>query len=77
MSGAREALGDTGAVVPVEDPEALASALAERLLDPAKADEEGRRARARAEERHDIRRAYAALADLYDEISSSRASGNP
>ena len=51
VDGSREALGDpsdVGAVVPSEDPQALADALIERLRDPAAAREEGRRGRARS-----------------------------
>jgi glycosyltransferase involved in cell wall biosynthesis len=78
VPGAEEALdGDAGELVPPEDPVALASALAERLLDPAKAAAEGKRARERVESSHDLRRMTAALAGLYEEllgvpVSSSR-----
>ncbi len=69
VAGAEEALdGDAGALVPPEDPTALADALAERLLNPAKAAAEGRRARARVEASHDLRAMTAALADLYEEL---------
>lgn len=45
-----------GAVVPVEDPAALAAALAERLAAPALAEDEGRAARHFAERHYDQRR---------------------
>jgi glycosyltransferase involved in cell wall biosynthesis len=77
VPGAEEALdGDAGAVVPPEDPVALASALAERLLDPAKAAAEGRRARERVEHSHDLRAMTAALADLYEELLGVPASSS-
>ncbi len=76
VPGAGEALGDAGALVPREDPEALASAVAERLLDPAKAAAEGHRARERVERFHDLRATTAALADLYEELVSVPASSS-
>jgi glycosyltransferase involved in cell wall biosynthesis len=69
VPGAEEALDDdAGALVPPEDPAALANALAERLLDPAKAAAEGRRGRERVERSHDLRAMTAALATLYEEL---------
>jgi glycosyltransferase involved in cell wall biosynthesis len=68
-SGALEALGgEAGVVVPVGDAAALANAIAERLLDPARAAAEGRVGRVRAERHHDVRRATAAAAELYETI---------
>jgi glycosyltransferase involved in cell wall biosynthesis len=52
VGGMREALGDDGecgAIVPLDDPGALADAIAVRLADPARATAEGRAARARVE----------------------------
>lgn len=69
-AGAAEALGgEAGAVVPVGDREALADALAQRLLDPALAAAEGRAARARVERHYDLRRALADVAALYAELA--------
>ena len=66
---ARDALGDdAGAVVPVEDADAFANAVVERLLDPRRAETEGRAGRARAEARHDIKRANEAMANLCLEL---------
>jgi len=77
VPGAEEALdGDAGALVPPEDPVALASALAERLLDPAKAAVEGHRARERVERSHDLRAMTAALAELYEELLGVRAANS-
>lgn len=71
VPGAREAIGeDAGALVAVEEPGALAEALAERLLDSALTDAEGRAARARVESAHDLRRVTAVIAELYTELMS-------
>jgi len=47
--GMREAVGDTGAVVPMEDADALAAAVIERLKNPKRAALEGEAARSRVE----------------------------
>lgn len=75
VGGAAEALGeDGGALVASEDPPALAEALAESLLDPGHASEQGRAARQRVERFHDLRDTTAAVADLYEELVGPRAS---
>lgn len=63
VAGMSEALGDTGLVVPSEDPAALAAALASALTRP-----NGTGARARVERLYDVRRATQAMADLYAEV---------
>ena len=69
VPGAREAMGDSaGAIVPVEDPPALAAAIAERLLDPAKAAAEGRAAAEGARREHDLRDTVQRTAELYGEL---------
>jgi len=69
VPGAREAMGDSaGAIVPVEDPPALAAAIAERLLDPAKAAAEGRAAAEGARREHDLRDTVRRTAELYGEL---------
>jgi glycosyltransferase involved in cell wall biosynthesis len=74
VAGASEALAaEAGAIVPVEDPEALANAIVARLVDPARAAVEGRRGRARAERSHDVRTTAAAVAELYSEVLEGRA----
>ena len=71
VDGAREALGEkAGAVVPVEDPAALADALVERLLDPGRAAAEGEAGRAAAIARHDFLRVADATAELYAELAA-------
>jgi glycosyltransferase involved in cell wall biosynthesis len=69
VAGSREAVGDeAGAIVRPEDPAALAAELARRLGDPALRDAEGRAARARAVQAHDVRRTTAQVAGLYTEL---------
>ena len=69
VSGAREAIAsDAGAVLPIGDAAALATALTDRLKDPALAAGEGRAGRRRAEERHDLTRTADQIAELYEQI---------
>ena len=69
VPGALEALGGgCGAVVRQGDPDAFADAVVRRLLDPTLADQEGRCARQRAEERFDRRITHAAIASIYSEL---------
>lgn len=56
--------GETALVVPPEDPDALASVIAELIADPARANDLGRRARAHAERRFSLRRCV----DEYDAV---------
>lgn len=73
VEGMGEALGqDAGAVVPVEDPEALATAVCRRLLEPGRADLEGRAGRARAERNHDLRTWCERVADLTLDLAAGR-----
>lgn len=74
VGGAREVVGDAGAgaIVPVDDRAALASAVSARLLDPGQAAEEGRRGRALVEQRYDLRVANARTASLYEELLGIR-----
>ena len=62
------AMEGVGAVVPIEDPPALAAGLVRWLRDPAAAGEEGARLRHRAEERYSSERAWAEMAALYDRL---------
>ena len=69
VSGARDALGDeAGAIVPAEDPGALADAIARRLSDRALRAAEGAEGRRRAERTHDARRNAAAVTALYAKL---------
>lgn len=67
--GAQEA---AGAVVPVEDPDALADAVALRLRDPGGAADEGRAGRRRVEQQHDVRRTSSAVRAAYAELLPDR-----
>ena len=69
VAGATEALAEGGgAVVPVEDPDALAHAISERLNDKELAATEGRAARRRVEEVYDFRITANSIAKLYEEL---------
>jgi glycosyltransferase involved in cell wall biosynthesis len=65
---------ETGLLVPVSDPPALAAALGRLLRDPALARALGRAGRARAEARFSIEAHAAAIEALYDEVLAPRAS---
>jgi glycosyltransferase involved in cell wall biosynthesis len=68
VAGMREALGDTGTIVPPEDPVRLAEAVAERLLNGSP----GTAARERVASLHNVADATAAMARLYEEVLESR-----
>ena len=75
VSGAREAIGENaGAVVPVDDLDALAEAVAERLGDQSRADAEGSAGRSRVEASFDIRRTTESTADVYAELIEATSS---
>ena len=80
-NGAREAIGDeAGAIVPVEDVDALVDAIAARLLDEDLAEREGRAGRQRVESSFDARRTTETLAALTRRVAArdeaSRASSS-
>ncbi len=77
VSGAREALRGTGAIVAPEAPGEIARALVERLLDPRMTDAEGREARRRAETSHDFRQTADTIAGLYAEALRWRSESFP
>jgi glycosyltransferase involved in cell wall biosynthesis len=68
VPGARDALGAHAGIVPLGDLPAIAAAIAERLLDPALAAEEGAAARVRVERDHDLRDTTKGVALLYDRV---------
>ncbi|MCO1658245.1 glycosyltransferase [Pseudonocardia humida] len=74
VGGVRQSLGEgadaAGAVVTPGDVESLAKELAARLIDPATAQAEGRRGRARAVERFDRRATTGRVADLVTELAA-------
>jgi glycosyltransferase involved in cell wall biosynthesis len=67
VGGVAEALedGESGLLVPPRDPGALARALVSLISDPARADEMGARARARAQARFTRERMLEGLAAVY------------
>jgi glycosyltransferase involved in cell wall biosynthesis len=71
VPGAREALSGTGAVVPPEDPEALAAAIVERLLDRSQRAREGEAAAHRARASYDLRDTVSAIAALAQEVGGA------
>jgi glycosyltransferase involved in cell wall biosynthesis len=77
VPGAREAVDGTAAIVPPEDPEALAAAIAERLLDPTKRQVEGSAAAERARRNYDLRETVNRVADLCEEVLRAGARPKP
>lgn len=73
VAGAREALGEVDAIVPVEDTDALATAVIHRLADLDAAHEEGLRNRARAVDHFDVTRASATTAQVLEDLVARRA----
>jgi glycosyltransferase involved in cell wall biosynthesis len=74
VAGMPEILADVdGAVVPVEAPEPLAAAIVERLVDPERAEAEGRENRRRVEG-FDLRRTTEAFASAYRDLLDGRRS---
>ena len=73
VPGAAEALGDSaGAMVPLSRA-AIASAIVERLRDPARAAAEGREGRSRIESRFDIAQTFEAVAAVYRAVLALRS----
>lgn len=74
--GMREVVGEggeaAGRIVPVGDVAGLASAVVERLLDPALRAEEGRRGRERALARHDRRQWFDRFAAISTDVAGRR-----
>lgn len=66
--GARELLDGCGRLVPIADPEALASALIEAVRDPEFCAADGVKARQRAEKEYSLDRMIAQTESLYQEV---------
>ena len=76
VPGARDALGDdAAAIVPQGDLRALATALIERLLDPALAAREGAALRMRVERDFDLRASLRGVARLYARVLGAPLAG--
>jgi glycosyltransferase involved in cell wall biosynthesis len=63
---------DAGAVVPLDDMDSLAAALAHRLVDPELADEEGWHGRSHVETHHDVTTSARELARVYLRLVGAR-----
>jgi glycosyltransferase involved in cell wall biosynthesis len=72
VAGAREILGDQQFPVPVGDTRTLATSLVRLMSDLELAAELGRRSRARAVERHDLRATRMLMGEVYDSVLQSR-----
>lgn len=68
VAGTAECLRDGGVLVPMADPVALSTALAQRLADPSLAAREGAAGRAGVEAHHDVRTSAARLVDAYRSV---------
>jgi glycosyltransferase involved in cell wall biosynthesis len=74
VPGNREVVqGGVGAVVPPDDPQALADALVARLLRPDLREREGRRGRARVQAEHDLDRQRDEVLRLTEQLAAGRA----
>ncbi len=72
VAGAREILGDQQFPVPVGDTRTLATSLVRLMSDLELAAELGRRSRARAQERHDLRATRMLMGEVYAAVLQSR-----
>ncbi|WNI14548.1 GT4 family glycosyltransferase PelF [Actinacidiphila sp. ITFR-21] len=82
VGGVREAVGDTGLVVPPRDPAAMARAALELLRDPGRRAALGEAARLRVIERFTLRRTIDAFREIYRELGAAprrpeRVGGGP
>ncbi|MFF3935798.1 GT4 family glycosyltransferase PelF [Streptomyces phaeofaciens] len=77
VGGVREAVGDTGLVVPPRDPEAMAAAALELLGDPARRRAMGEAARLRVIERFTLRRTIDTFRSLYRELPAQARASAP
>ncbi|MBC9718476.1 GT4 family glycosyltransferase PelF [Streptomyces sp. TRM66268-LWL] len=72
VGGVREAVGDSGLVVPPRDPAAMARAALELLRDPARRAAMGERARLRVIEQFTLRRTIETFRSIYLELDERR-----
>jgi glycosyltransferase involved in cell wall biosynthesis len=70
------AAGETGVLVPRDDPGAIASALAALLTDPERSTRLGRAGRERVRAQHTLDRAAAAIAAAYDEVITRKTAAS-
>ena len=69
--------GETGLIVPVEDPKALAAAISELLADPDRRAEMGRRNREKAERMFTVEATVDRYVTLYDRLTARIGGGGP
>lgn len=69
VGGVREAVGDTGLVVPPREPAVLAAAMTELLHDGERRAELGRRARQRVVDRFTLHRSVEGFRQIYRELA--------
>ncbi len=72
VGGVREAVGDTGLVVPPRDPESMARAALRLLRDPEERGKMGEAARLRVIEQFTLRQTIDAFRDIYHELARPR-----
>ncbi|TVL89462.1 GT4 family glycosyltransferase PelF [Streptomyces sp. SAJ15] len=72
VGGVREAVGDSGLVVPPRDPERMARAALKLLHDPALRARMGEAARLRVIEQFTLRQTISAFRDIYHELAGAR-----
>ncbi len=73
VGGVREAVGDTGLVVPPREPEAMARAALELLRDPERRAAMGQGARLRVIEQFTLRQTIDTFRSIYTELAAGRA----
>ena len=73
VGGVREAVGDTGLVVPPRDPAAMAAAALELLGDPVRRRAMGEAARLRVIEQFTLRQTIDTFRSIYHELATGKA----
>ncbi|GHB01445.1 GT4 family glycosyltransferase PelF [Streptomyces chryseus] len=76
VGGVREAVGDTGLVVPPREPEAMARAALELLRDPERRAAMGRDARLRVIEQFTLRQTIDTFRSIYTELAAGGTAGS-
>lgn len=77
VGGVREAVGDSGLVVPPRDPDSMARAALHLLRDPQQRARMGEAARLRVVEQFTLRQTISAFRDIYHDLAASRRPAAP